>query len=212
MPFIAVFGIQFNDVFFTVLIASLNVGLIAKLLRTACHVDFLHLSKQKRAILVFFFAFGTVHFTLAPYGKVWMTGQLVGFTCVLLSYLAAFSLKGNRAWFFTGLTLAGAMLTRNTMVFSGIFPFVYLFSQQKYWKNTRLLHNIASGTIPLIISLVLYLLYNYVRFSNPFNMGVDYHNMSVFFHADYEVYGLFNIHYLPINVYYQYFFTRFQYV
>ncbi len=122
MPFVAIFGVQLNDVVFTLLIAALNVGLVAQLLRAACKVEFLHLSKTQRAILVFFFAFGTVHLTLAPFGKVWMTGQLIGFACVLLAYWAAFSLRGGKAWFFTGLALAGAMLSRSQMVFTGIFP------------------------------------------------------------------------------------------
>jgi len=126
MPLVAIFGVQLNDVLYTALIAAVNVGLVAQLLRIACRVEFLHLTKAQRAILVAFFAFGTVHFWLAPFGKIWMTGQLIGFTCTLLAYIAAFSFKGRKAWFLTGLALAGAMLTRNQMVFTGIFPAAYL--------------------------------------------------------------------------------------
>jgi len=209
MPFVAVFGVQLNDVLYTILIAALNVGLVAQLLRTACHVDFLRLTKTKRAILVFFFAFGTVHYTLAPFGKVWMTGQLIGFACTLLAYLAAFTLKGGKAWFFTCLALAGATLTRNNLIFTGIFPVVYLLRQQKSWNIRSLLHNLALGLLPLCLALAFYLFYNQVRFGNPLDIGVDYQNMADFFRADFEQYGLFNVHYIPINFYYQYIFYPF---
>jgi len=143
MPLVAIFGVQLNDVLYTALIAAVNVGLVAQLLRIACRVEFLHLTKAQRAILVAFFAFGTVHFWLAPFGKIWMTGQLIGFTCTLLAYIAAFSFKGRKAWFLTGLALAGAMLTRNQMVFTGIFPAAYLLFQEKPWKWWSVLRHLA---------------------------------------------------------------------
>jgi hypothetical protein len=209
VPFIAVFGIQFNDVIFTILIGAINIGLLAQLLRSACRIDFLHLSKVQRAILVFFFAFGTVHFTLPPFGKVWMTASLVGFTCVLLAYLFAFTLKGSKAWFFTGLALSAAMLTRSNLIFTGIFPFLYILYQQKPWKRLAVLVKIALGILPLIITLTFYFFYNQIRFGDPFETGLTYHNMSAFFQSDYSRYGLFNIHYVPINLYYQYIFYPF---
>jgi len=204
MPFVAIFGVGLNDVIYTIIIASVNIGLVAKLLRAACDVDFIRLTKSQRAVLVFFFAFGTVHFTLAPFGKVWMTSQLIGFGCTLLAYLAAFTLRGSKAWFFTGLALACAMLTRNHLVFVGIFPAAYLLYQQKPWENKNLIRFLAAGALPLFIALGVYLLYNYARFGNPFDIGYHYHQMADFFRSDYETYGLFNIHYVPINLYYQY--------
>ena len=209
MPFVLIFGVQLSDVFYTLLVAILNVGLVAQLLRAVCQVDFLHLSKTQRAILVFFFALGTVHFTLAPFGKVWMTGQLIGFTCTLLAYLAAFSFQGGKAWFFTGLALAGAMLTRNQMVFTGIFPAVFLLFQEKPWKWRQVIRNLAWAALPLFVALAFYLTYNQVRFGNPFDVGIAYHNGEEFFRPDYERYGFFNLHYISRNLYYQYFFYPF---
>lgn len=206
MPFVAIFGVQLNDVLYTLIFASLNVGLVAQLLRVACQVEFLHLSKSQRAILVIFFAFGTVHLTMAPVGRVWLTGQLIGFTYVLLAYLAAFSLSGVKAWFFTGLALACAMLTRNQLVFTGIFPLVYLLYQGKPWNGPRVLRGLAWAALPLITAGLIYLFYNQIRFGNPFDVGVAYHNMDDFFRADFQRYGYFNLHYIPINLYYQFIF------
>ena len=195
--------------FYTVLIAALNIGLVAQLLRAACQAEILHLSKTQRAILVFFFALGTVHFTLAPYGMVWYTGQLIGFTCTLLAYWAAFSLRGSKAWFFTGLALAGAMLTRSQMVFTGIFPAVYLLTQEKPWNWKRVIRNLAWAALPLAAGLSFYLFYNQVRFGSPLDVGLAYQLASDFFRSDIERYGFFNLHYIPINFYYQYIFYPF---
>ena len=209
MPFVAIFGVQLNDVFYTVLIAAFNVGLVAQLLRAACQAEFLHLSKTQRAILIFFFALGTVHFMLAQYGRVWYTGQIIGFTCTLLAYLAAFSLRGGKAWFFTGLALAGAMLTRNQMVFTGIFPAVYLLLRDKPWNWGRVIRNLAWAALPLVAALSFYLFYNQVRFGNPMDVGLAYIPFSGIYRADFQRYGFFNLHYIPNNLYYQYIFYPF---
>ena len=209
MPFVLIFGVQLNDVLFSVLIAMFNVALVAQLLRAACRANFLHLSKTQRAILVFFFALGTVHFTLAPYGMVWYTGQLIGFTCTLLAYLTAFSLRGTKAWFFTGLALTGAMLTRSQMVFTGIFPLIYLLSQEKPWNWRRVVRKLVWAAVPLTVGLSLYLIYNQVRFGSPFETGLVYLNISEFYRADFEQYGHLNLRYVPNNLYYQYIFYPF---
>ena len=209
MPFVAIFGVQLNDVLFTVLAAALNVGLAAQLLRAACQAEFLRLSKAQRAILTFFFAFGTVHFALALFGSVWYTGQIIGFTCILLAYLAAFSLHGSKAWFFTGLALACAMLTRNQMVFTGIFPAIYLLLRDKPINRGRMIRNLAWAALPLTAALSFYLFYNHVRFGSTTETGLTYQLGSDFFRSDLERYGFFNFHYIPINFYYQYIFYPF---
>jgi hypothetical protein len=58
--------------------------------------------------------------------------------------------------------------------------------------------------IPALMGGSLFLVYNYTRFGNPFELGIQYHHMSGFFIEDYSKYGTFNIHYLSINFYYQY--------
>ncbi len=209
LPFIRIFGIGLNDVVYTALFAILNVGLVAQLLRVTTKNQFLHLSKIQRSVLVFFFTLGTVHFTLAPDGRVWNTALILGFTCVILAYLAAFSLSGPKAWFFTGLALTGAMLTRNHLVFTGIFPAVYLFTRENSWSWGRTFRNLALAALPLMIGLGFLLYYNQSRFGNPLDNGIAYHLMADFFRKNFEQYGAFNLHYVPINLYYQYIFYPF---
>ena len=209
VPFVAIFGVKLNDVFYTVLIAAFNVGLVAQLLRAACRAEFLKLSNTQRAILVFFFAFGTVHFMLAQYGRVWYTGQIIGFTCTLLAYLSAFSLRGGKAWFFTGLALAGAFLTRNQMVFTGIFPAVYLLHREKPWSCGRVIRKLLWAALPLAAAVLFYLFYNQERFGNPMDVGLAYIPYSGVYLTAFQRYGFFNLHYVPINFYYHYIFYPF---
>jgi hypothetical protein len=46
--------------------------------------------------------------------------------------------------------------------------------------------------------------YNWLRFGNALDNGLEYHNMAEQFAQDYQRYGAFNLHYLPTNLYYQF--------
>ncbi len=208
-PLVAVFGIEVSDILYTGVFAVINVALFAYFLRVITEIQFVSLSKFQRSTLVAFFALGTVHLALAPFGRVWNTALILGFTFTLLAYLAAFSLTGWKAWLFTSLALAAAMLTRNHLVFSGIFPVIYLLVKEKSWDWGRVIRNFVVAAVPLLTGITIILVYNYSRFGDPFDNGIAYHQMADFFRADYEKYGYFNLHYLPTNLYYQFIFYPF---
>lgn len=204
MPIVWLTNVNFSDVFLTVIIGAFNVSMVALLLKTANQRGIIQLSLVKRAWLVIFFAFGTVHLTLAPQGNVWFTAQVIGFACVLIAYWGAIGLTGWRAYLVAGIGMALAMLTRNHLLFAGIWPAWYLLN--KSWKENRseLLKYILIGGLPVLIGGGLLLAYNIARFNAPFEMGLDYHQMSGMFREDYDRYGAFNLHYLPTNFHYQY--------
>jgi len=205
MPLVAVFGVGVSDVFFGVVVAALNVAVVAALLRSVDRAGLIRITVECRALLVLFFAFGTVQVILALFGKVWYTAQLLGFLLVGLAYLSAIQLKGMRSFIVTGLLIACAALTRNHLLFTGIWPAYHLI--EKNWGNRpRLYLYVAAGLAPLFIIGASFLYYNYVRFGSPLELGIRYHEMDQSFVADYRKYGAFNIHYLPINFYYQYIF------
>lgn len=204
IPFVALFGIGFSDVTFTLFVAALNVSLVSLLLRQLTYQKLIKLSRLQRALLVLFFALGTVHVTLAPFGRVWFTGQLIGFFFIALAYLAALSIKGRLGFFLSGTSIACAMLTRNHLIFAGIWPAVYLLIRNKDYSLQKLLTDIAIGIMPIITGLTLMALYNWVRFGNILEVGLDYHMMAEIFIDNYQKYGAFNIHYLPTNFFYQY--------
>ena len=205
MPLVAIFGAGFSDVFFGVVVAALNVAVVAALLRAVDRAGLIRIGPGARALLVLFFALGTVQVILALFGKVWFTAQLVGLLFVGLAYLSAIYLKGMFSFLITGLLIACATLTRNHLLFTGIWPAYHLIA--KNWKDRpRLYLYMAAGVLPLLILGSLFLYYNDARFGSPFELGIRYHEMDRMFVADYRKYGAFNLHYLPVNFYYQYIF------
>jgi len=203
MPLVRIFGVGFSDVFFNTVLAALNVAVVAALLRAADRAGIIRISEVYRALLVFFFAFGTSHLILALFGRVWFTAQLLGFLLVGLAYLSAIELKGAWAFLVTGLLMGCAMLTRNHLIFTGIWPAYYLTA--KNWTNQPKVYLYALvGVLPVLVMGLWFLGYNSARFDSPFEVGIRYHNMAAVFVSDYKNYGAFNLHYLPINFYYQY--------
>lgn len=203
MPFVAIFGVNFSDVFFNVIVASANVATIAALLRAVDRKGLISLEANIRAALVLFFALGTVHVILALFGKVWFTAQLIGFLLVALAYLCALELDGAISFLAVGTLIAGAMLTRNHLLFTGIWPAYYLLA--KNWKNRPKVYGyITLALLPPLLMGVLFLTYNFMRFGSPLDLGIAYHHMAPLFLADYQKYGAFNLYYAPVNFYYQY--------
>ncbi|MBP6177084.1 MAG: hypothetical protein KA473_16155 [Anaerolineales bacterium] len=203
MPLVAVFGVGVSDVFFNVVIAAANVAIFAALLRAVDRKGLIQLDAGFRALLSLFFAFGTVHLILALFGKLWFTAQLVGFFLVALAYLCAIELKDGKAFFIVGVLIASAMMTRNHLLFTGIWPAFHLIS--RYWRDRPKIYGyILLMLLPLITAGLLFLAYNFARFGSPIELGITYHKMDSFFVEDYKKYGAFNLYYVPINFYYEY--------
>ncbi len=204
MPLVLIFGVHVSDVLVTVILGAINVMLVAQLLRKADEHGIAPLDKSRRAWLVLFFALGSVQLPLAPFGRVWNTSQLIDFLLISLAYLSTISLRGWKAFFFTGLFLGCALLTRSHTIFAGIWPAYFLLATHwgKDWKKISL-YSLA-GIVPILLALGCTLLYNYARFGDPTQVGLDYHNMDPSFVEDYRLYGALNLHYLPTNFYYQY--------
>ena len=203
VPFVALFGTGFSDILFTTVVGSLNVALVALLLRKAQSVSLINLTRAQRALLVLFFALGTVHVTLAPQGRVWETGQLVGFGFVALTYLAAIGRKGPMAFLLAGLAMAAATMTRNHLILAGIWPAWHLLVGHRSVGWPRLLKYCLIGALPVVLAVLSLGLYNWARFGNALDVGLAHHQMSNFFREEFSRYGAFNLHYLPTNLYFQ---------
>jgi hypothetical protein len=162
------------------------------------------LSAARRGALVATCAFGSALLILAPAGNVWATTQVVGLCCVLYATIAALALPRGWAYLMAGLGLAGALATRNALVLNGVWLAYYLlhrdWSLPWRWRARR----VAAGLAPIGVTLGLLAWYNVARFGDPLQLGLPWHNMHPIFRADYERYGLFNLHYLPTNLYYQF--------
>jgi hypothetical protein len=209
MPFVTIWGINFSDVVFTLVIATLNVSLVAVLLRGLNKNGIANTSSFQRSVMVLFFAFGSVHFTIAPYGRVWFTSSAMAFFFSILAYITAISRNGRKAFFLTGLAVACGMMTRNTILFSGIWPAYYLLRKNRSMSGKDLIKLSLLGILPIFLFGVLFLAYNESRFGNPFDTGIQNVNYVKEFASDIETYGFFNYHYIKRNFYYHFLFYPF---
>ena len=206
MPLVALFGVRFSDVLFTLILAGLNVGIVAYFFRLLALKELANLTAFQRAVLVLFFAFGTVHFILARWGRVWFTSQILAFTCGMLVYVIVLRFKGPAAFFLSGLLLAFALLTRIHLVFLGIWPAYYLIANHKDAGWKRLLACSALFVLPLAAAVICYADYNYLRFGNILENGTSFQDFGPFFSADLQKYGVYNVQYAPKNFYYNFVF------
>jgi hypothetical protein len=209
MPFVALFGVHINNLLFGILLGVLNGSMVALLLKQLDKKGILVLDVSRRGLLVLFFALGSVLFPMAPEGDVWRLSQLTGSLFVILAYLAAVSFRGGWAFFLTGLAFCGALATRNQLLFTGFWPAYYLLSTHYREGRGKIARNIILGLFPVVLAIAGLAWYNWARFGSPTDVGISHHNMAEIFRADYAKYGYFHIHYLPVNLYYQYVFYPF---
>ncbi|MCD6499140.1 MAG: hypothetical protein J7M25_12690 [Deltaproteobacteria bacterium] len=207
MPGVAADGYQFNDVWFTVIVAALNPVLAFLLLVELRRSGYNAMGIVDNLWLTAFFTFGTVHFYCAVIGEVWYTAHIVG-TTLLLSYLLA-SVDGHEP-FAAGLCLGAAFITRTPMLMA--FPFFVLMVlkpsgldpkqgfkdlfRKVAWRKT--IHPLLSFALPVMV-IGLWMAYlNWQRFDNPFEFGHTYLNIRWL--PRIERWGLFNVHYMSRNL------------
>lgn len=209
MPFIALFGFEVSDQLFTVFVGACNVALVTLLFRALLINKVVRTKRTQRALLSLCFAMGSVHAALAPFGRVWFTGQIVGFFFVALSYLAALCLTGRRAFLCAGFCLGAAFLTRPHLMITGLWPFYYLLRREKKSAVEQKLLSVISFILPVLLFVLVIVSYNYVRFGDPFETGISTHRMAARLAQGFRQHGAFSMHYFPTNFYYHYLFYPF---
>ncbi len=204
MPLVFLFGVGVSDVIYTAILAALSVGLLAKLLLALNNCGITALSVERRGILVTTMAFGSPILILAPVGWVSFTAQITGLNCVLLATIAALTGRGRRAYFLAGFALGCALATRNGLIFNGVWLAYFMLKRDQALSKGWRLTAVLSGLAPIVAVGVLLCLYSVARFGHPLETGLAWHKMNPIFRADFDRYGVSNLHYLPINLYYQF--------
>jgi len=119
LPFVAIFGMKFNDVIFTAALGAFNPVLVYWVLRKLRALGLSDRTRSQELWLVGLFAFGTVHFFSSVMGQVWYTAHIVGVMVTCLYVMAAL---GGRHPFLSGLMLGLGFIARTTIPFT--FPLV----------------------------------------------------------------------------------------
>lgn len=202
IPFILLFGIGVSSSFYTLFIGALNPVLLYWIIARFSKLFAIKISKFMILLLVIFYALGTSHFYESVLGRVWDTGQIFSQTYILLALLffLIYESKLNYKYlypFFVFLFLA--LMGRNHFILS--IPGLLLLHYAKH-KNNKILSLTYAVAGTVVVFILVYFWYNFVRFGNILESGLKYHNVNDFFKPDIAKYGLFSPHFIPINLYY----------
>jgi len=203
LPFVALHGLAFNDVFFTACLAALAVALLVLLMRRWRDAGEHDRSDRQILLLAGMFAFGTVFFPAAIRGEVWFTAHVVG---VLLTVLYLMAARGARHPALAGLAFGCATITRTSLGFA--FPFVVLeclapegrVPPLREWPGRlrRAIPPLVAFGIPAALVLGAALWVNHARFGDWGEFG---HRLLWDNRVNDRVreHGLFSLRYLPDN-------------
>lgn len=203
LPFVALTGLQFNDVLFTVLWAALNPVLLFGLLESLRRRGHSTRSPTENLWMTVAFGAGSVYWYSSVIGQVWYTAHVVGVTCSVAYAWAAID-AARPAW--AGLFLGLGFATRTPMVF--MFP-LFVFEAVRTsggWARLRadrlpsrdLLKKLARFALPAGAVIGVLLLHNFLRFQQWGEFGHKY--LNIVWQDRIQRFGLFNYHFLSRNL------------
>ena len=199
MPFVALCGLSFNDVLFTIVFGALNVGLFYRLAR---NVD-RDCPEWDHAVYALVLGFGTLAWSCAIRGEVWFTAETLGVTLTLLYLLAAHEAKHP---VLAGLALGCAAITRTPLAFSFVFfIFEALFAPGEVeWKRIGARFRAAlPRLVPFALAVVAVgapmAAMNYARFGSLEEFGHS-HLYANRVNQQIQQFGLFHYAFLERNL------------
>jgi hypothetical protein len=221
LPFVAIFGTGFSDVWFSVVLGAIDVALVYALLGTfttrhvlarddnpadgnggLSPVGALSISESARRWITLLFALGTPFWYLASLGTYWFTAHLV---VVFFALLATREALTNQRWFLVGVWLACAGFARPTALFLAPFFLIAIFYAVRSTNDRSrtaycVLRNVALFGLALAIGLGAHFAYNYVRFKSFTDFGYAYVEGASNITRVYARYGGFNPRFVPCNL------------
>lgn len=216
LPFVAIWGLNFNDVIFNILFGALNPVLLFILLERLRKRGYSTREKSENLWLTAMFAFGSVHFFSAVIGQVWFTAHIVGVTLSALYALAA--LEGKHLYL-AGLLLGFGFITRPPIFLS--FPFVLaeilrqhvankneqadddslIEKARAYWRaldKKHILRDLIKLASPSLLIGIIAMILNKRRFDRISEFGHTYLNVK--WAERIQRWGLFNYHFISRNL------------
>jgi 4-amino-4-deoxy-L-arabinose transferase-like glycosyltransferase len=122
-------------------------------------------------------------------------------TSFLFQLLAINEILGKRRWWLVGIFIGCTFLTRQFTIFYVLFALGYIFYLHKTGKEKITFKTIASFITPISFCIILYLIYNYLRYNNAFDSGYKHIVYIGVLKERVQQYGVFNIRYFLFNLY-----------
>ena len=207
LPFVASMGTQTPDLLIVSIFGAINVWLFSIFLLFFSRKFHLNIGFWKNQMWTLFWGLGTVHFYMSMDGTVWYVAQILAQTFLLSSFIFLLKKDQRKRWIFVaGLFLALACYTRNNLIFAYFFAFSLFISQIKIDKIEVLAKKIKNYSlrflifiIPFLIASCINLYYNFIRFGNAFENGLNYHKMDAGYQTNFDLHGYFSWRYIPSN-------------
>jgi hypothetical protein len=200
-PFVAIWGLQFNDVLFTALWAALNPALLFLLLGSMRRRGLSKRTVTDDLWLTVLLGVGSVYYYCAVIGQVWFTALIVAVT-LSIGYVWA-SLGAERPAL-AGLFVALGFATRPPWL---VVP-LFLWEAVRVsggWAALRtsagwraLAPRLVRFSVPIATIGAVLAWHNWARFQNPFEFGHKFLNIG--WQERIARYGLFNYHFLSRNL------------
>lgn len=202
LPFVAVSGLDTNQALISAVIGALTAALAFRIFRGMVSV-------RSAVWLTVMFAFGSVFWYIAVHGGIWYFSHTVGLLFLMLAVYFTITVRNPLA---AGLCLGAAFLSRLPMGLA--FPFFLIMlsdlppftrgTNTREWiadsvrRNFKALAGFSAGAGLFVL---IYLIFNYLRFDDPFEGG---HGLSPQVSQDElsAVYshGIQDVHYIPRHV------------
>jgi hypothetical protein len=214
LPFVAVLGTSFSDIWFIWIIGAVNVVLVYHILDTLSSKGWSLRTQRENIVLAVLFGTGTVALWLAMEGEVWFTSQTSAVMFLLVVILATL----RERWWVASLALGLVLLTRSTDVLAGLFTLIFfartlgnkgkasgggslgdVWHDLRSWRPARRpsRSEYLALVVPFAACVAVLLIHNKLYFGSFFSTGYDLQVKQ-----DYPQihYGVFSWHFLWPNI------------
>ena len=203
VPFVAILGNTFSDIWFTWVFAALNIILLFRTLEVMRVRRITYRTPLENLIIAITFGFGTIALWLCLGGRVWMTVQTISIFGIMITLHSTLS----RRWPLAALGIGMVMLTRTSEALIGIVPLiVYLHDLgvgrriqnqwhflPQHWPSIR---ELAVTLAPFVVALLIYLVHSQLYYGSFLSTGFDIQNQQGYPQIKY---GVLSWHYIWPN-------------
>jgi hypothetical protein len=203
LPFVALLGNQFSDIWFTWAFAALNIILLFRILEVMRIRRIINRTSLENAIIALTFGFGTIALWLCLGGKIWFTAQTISIFGIMVTLHSTLS----RRWPLATLGVGMVVLTRTSEALIGFVSLiVYLhdlgvgrriehhwYFLPHRWPSIR---ELAITLAPFLVALLILLVHNKLYFNDFLSSGYDIQNQQNYPSIQY---GVLSWHYIWPN-------------
>jgi hypothetical protein len=191
-----------NNVWFSIIFCSINSTLVFLILEGMRRRGWIQLPRAGLLWLVALFALGTPHWWVGVNGMEWFVSQIVAVTFLALATWCA--VQGWSPWIVSA-SLALCVSARPNLVVVWVLLLAIAWQIRKEtgqpFRWTWALKWSLQSAVPVAAAAAGLMVYNFLRFGNPLDFGYTMINGAPQIVENARIYGLFNLHFIPGNLY-----------